>query len=318
MNIARRKALERVGAALVTGAAAAGTTAVARDESPPRRKADEPFGYCLNTGTIRGQKLGIVKEVDTAAKAGYKAIEPWVGSLRNYQKQGGSLKDLRKRIADLGLAVPSAIGFPAWIVDDDARRARGLENMARDMDLVRQVGGTGIAAAPAGTHRAPVKDLHVIAERYRKVLELGDKTGVLPMIEIWGPSNTLSRIGQVLFAAAESGHPKAAVLLDVYHIYRGGSGFAGLKFVGPEGMHVFHVNDYPAQPPREEMTDAHRVFPGDGVAPLRQIFRTLRTAGFHGWVSLELFNRDYYNRPALEVARTGLAKTRAAVRQALA
>ena len=315
MNVARRKALKQMGAALAVGAA--GTASAAADKPAPRRAAGQPFGYCLNTGTIRGQKLGIVKEVEIAAKVGYKAIEPWVGSLRDYQKQGRSLKDLRKRIADLGLAVPSAIGFPAWIVDDAARRAKGLEDMARDMDLVSQVGGTGIAAAPAGTHTGAVKDLLAIAERYRKVLELGDKTGVAPMLEIWGTSNTLSRIGQALFAAAESAHPKAAVLLDVYHIYKGGSGFAGLKFLAPDAAHVFHVNDYPAVPPRETITDAHRVFPGDGVAPLKQIFRTLRTAGFRGWLSLELFNRDYYKRPALEVAKVGLAKTRAAVRKAL-
>ena len=316
MKIARRSALKQVGAALAAGAVA-GATAGAADAPAPRRGANEPFGYCLNTGTIRGQKLGIVTELETAAKAGYKAIEPWVGSLRDYQKQGRSLKDLRKRIADLGLAVPGAIGFPTWIVDDDARRAKGLEEMARDMDLVRRIGGTGIAAAPAGAHGTGVTNLLAIAQRYRKVLELGDKTGVTPMLEIWGSSKTLSRIGEALFVASESGHPKAGVLLDVYHLYKGGSSFAGLKFVGPEGMSVFHVNDYPAAPPRETITDAHRVFPGDGAAPLKEIFRTLRTAGFHGWLSLELFNREYYKRPALDVARTGLAKTRAAVRGAL-
>ncbi len=315
-KIARRNALKQVGAAVAVGAAV-GTRAGAQDESTPRRTASEPFGYCLNTGTIRGQKLGIVKEVETAAKAGYKAIEPWVGSVRDYQKKGGSLKDLGKRIADLGLAVPSAIGFAAWIVDSDARRAKGLEDLARDMDLLKQIGATGIAAPPAGTGRTAVKDLHAIARRYRAILDLGAKIGIRPMVEIWGPSNTLSRIGQALFVAAESGHPAASVLLDVYHIYKGGSGFAGLKFVGADGMHVFHVNDYPADPPRETIGDAHRVYPGDGVAPLKQIFRTLRRAGFAGWLSLELFNRDYYKRPALEVARTGLAKTRAAVQRAL-
>ena len=311
-DIARRTALKQMGAALAVGAMTAGATAA------EQRPAGEPFGYCLNTGTIRGQKLGIVKEVDTAAKAGYKAIEPWVGSIRNYQTQGGSLADLRKRIADLGLAVPSAIGFASWISDDPARRAKGLKDLAGDMDLVKQIGGTGIAAAPAGVGRTPIKDLFAIAKRYRAVLELGDKTGVMPMLEIWGPSNTLSRIGQALLVAAESGHPRASVLLDVYHIYKGGASFSGLKFLGPDAMHVFHVNDYPADPPRETIGDADRIFPGDGVAPLKQIFSTLKAGGFAGWLSLELFNREYYKRPAIEVAKEGLTKTRAAVRKALA
>ena len=318
MNMARRQVLKQASAALAAGAMSAGAAAASQDKPPAPRGDGEPFGYCLNTGTIRGHKLGIVKEVEVTARAGYKAIEPWVGSLGDYQKRGGSLKDLRKRIADLGLSVPSAIGFAAWIVDDDARRARGMEDLARDMDLVKQIGGVGIAAPPAGAGRQGIKDLFAIAERYRKILELGDRTGVRPLLETWGPSSTLSRIGQALFVAAESGHANASVLFDVYHIYKGGSSFTGLKFVGPEAIHVFHVNDYPAQPPRAEIGDAHRVYPGDGVAPLKQIFRTLRDTGFHGWVSLELFNRDYYKQPALDVATTGLAKTRAAVRKALA
>jgi sugar phosphate isomerase/epimerase len=301
-----------MGAALAVGAIASSA------QSAEQRPANQPFGYCLNTGTIRGQKLGIVKEVEIAAKTGYKAIEPWIGSIRSYQKQGGSLKDLRKKISDLGLSVPSAIGFASWISDDDTKRAKGLEDFTRDMDLVRRIGGTGIAAAPAGAGRTPIKDLSAIAKRYRAVLDLGDKTGVAPLLEIWGPSNTLSRIGQALFVAAESGHPKASVLLDVYHIYKGGSDFSGLKFLGPDAMSVFHVNDYPADPPRETINDSHRVFPGDGAAPLKQIFTTLKKGGFHGWLSLELFNREYYKRPADKVAKEGLTKLRAAVQKALA
>jgi sugar phosphate isomerase/epimerase len=83
-------------------------------------------------------------------------------------------------------------------------------------------------------------------------------------------------------------------------------------------MHVFHVNDYPGQPDRKEITDAARVFPGDGVAPLTTLFRNLHATGFRGMLSLELFNREYWNQDALFVARTGFEKTRDAVRKAFA
>jgi sugar phosphate isomerase/epimerase len=77
------------------------------------------------------------------------------------------------------------------------------------------------------------------------------------------------------------------------------------------------MNDYPAQPPRAEITDAHRVYPGDGVAPLRELLRDLRRIGFRGALSLELFNREYWTQDALAVARTGLEKMRAVVRRSL-
>src|SRR5262249_793176 len=91
---------------LLTAAAAAGaTTAVA---TPASLRAAAPASparvkFCPNMSTIRGQKLAVPDQVDLAAKAGYDAIEPWVGEVRQYQQNGGSLDDLRKRIADRGL-----------------------------------------------------------------------------------------------------------------------------------------------------------------------------------------------------------------------
>jgi sugar phosphate isomerase/epimerase len=141
--------------------------------------------------------------------------------------------------------------------------------------------------------------------------------GVVPQVEVWGFSKPLRRLSEAMFVAIESGHPQACVLADVYHLYKGGSGFTGLNLVRGGSMHVIHVNDYPAEPARDQITDAHRVYPGDGVAPLDDVFRTLRDIGFRGMLSLELFNREYWSQDALAVARTGFEKTRAAVRKSL-
>jgi sugar phosphate isomerase/epimerase len=65
------------------------------------------------------------------------------------------------------------------------------------------------------------------------------------------------------------------------------------------------------------ISDAHRVYPGDGVAPLKEVLRDLRLAGFRGFLSLELFNRDYWKQDALAVAKTGLEKMKAVVAQSL-
>lgn len=311
----RRNLLAQAGAAV--GAAAtlpAASPASEKATSPDAR----PFRYCLNTSTLRGQKLGIEREIEIAAKAGYDAIEPWINEIDDYVKRGGSLKDLAQRIADQGLAVASAIGFAQWIVDDDGQRAKGLEEARRTMDLVAQLGGTRIAAPPAGATDKPGLNLFAAAERYHALLELGRQTGVVPMLEVWGFSKNLNRLGETVFVATESGHRDACLLLDVYHIYKGGSGFAGMHLLGGAGMHVFHMNDYPSAPPRETISDADRVYPGDGVAPLDQLLRDLRAAGFRGTLSLELFNRGYWEQDAFEVAKTGLEKMKAAVEKATA
>jgi sugar phosphate isomerase/epimerase len=274
---------------------------------------EEPFGYCLNLSTIQGQKLPLVDQVTVAAKAGYQAIEPWVRELDQYAAGGGSLKDLGKRIRDHGLTVESAIGFFEWIVDDEARRKKGLEDARHSMDLVRKIGGKRIAAPPWGATNQANLSLLAAAERYRALLELGDKMEVVPQAEVWGFSKSLTRLGEAAQVAIEAGHPKACILADVYHLHKGGSGFGGLHLLGAAALQIFHMNDYPADPPRERISDSDRVYPGDGVAPLKPMLRDLRKLGFQGVLSLELFNREYWKQDALHVARTGLEKMRAVV-----
>jgi sugar phosphate isomerase/epimerase len=274
------------------------------------------FRYCFNTATIMGQNLPLEKEVEIAAKAGYRGFEPWVRKIEEYRKKGGSLADMKKRIADLGLSVEGAIGFAGWLDDDEAKRKAGLEQMKRDMDLVAQIGGKRIAAPPVGATNQPM-DLLNVAERYRVVLEVGREAGIVPQLELWGRSKTLSRLGEVAFVLVESAHPDACTVLDVFHVYRGGSDLAGLRMFNGSALHVFHINDYPADPPREKATDGDRVFPGDGVAPMTQILRDLRSIGFHGFLSLELFNKKYFQQDPLTVARTGLEKMKACVGKAL-
>jgi len=287
------------------------------NSQPASHAGTGPFRYCLNTSTIRGQKLGLEKEIDIAAQAGYSAIEPWVQIIQEYIKAGGKTSDIRKRIADRGLMVEGAISFARWIVDDDSTRAEAVEQVKREMDLLAQIGGKRIAAPPAGATEKAGLDLMKAAERYRALLELGDKMGIVPALELWGGSKNLHRLGQCMFVVIESGHPKACLLGDVYHIYKGGSDFNGLKMVGPAALPVMHLNDYPAEPPREKISDRDRVMPGDGIAPLTQILRTLRDNNNSAVLSLELFSPVYWQKDPLEVARTGLAKMKAAVEKAL-
>jgi len=302
---------------VLAGMAAVPALGAAEGAAAPARRKREPFRYCLNTSTLRGHQLPLLQKIDLAAKAGYDSLEPWIGEIDDHVKGGGSLKELDARIRDHGMTVESAIGFFEWIVDDEGRRAKAMDEARRNMELLRQIGGKRLAAAPVGAQNQDGLDLAKAGERYRALLELGEQFGVVPQVEVWGFSRTLTTLGAAARVALESGHPKACILPDVYHLHRGGSGFEGIRLLNGSAMHVFHVNDYPADPPREKLTDADRVYPGDGVAPLGQLFRDLRRIGFEGALSLELFNREYYKHDALTVARTGLQKTRDAVRRAL-
>ncbi len=309
--ISRREALKNV--ALITGGSVLMPKTILAAEKPSATQ----FSFCLNTSTISGQKVGFLKEFEIVSKAGYDGIEIWMRDLQKYLEEGGNIKDLKKYIEDLGLQVENAIGFAQWIVDDETTRNAGIEQMKNEMDMVAQIGCKRIAASPAGAYDRPFADLFEISKRYRKILELGDETGVTPILEFWGASASLYHISQAIFVATAANHPKACILPDVYHMFRGGSGFDSLKQISGNAIEVFHFNDFVADIPREKQNDSDRVYPGDGAAPYKQIITDLYNAGGEKVFSLELFNKNYWKKDALEVAKTGLIRMKKLVETAL-
>jgi 2-keto-myo-inositol isomerase len=66
---------------------------------------------------------------------------------------------------------------------------------------------------------------------------------------------------------------------------------------------MVHIDD--AMPlPREELIGSkHRLYPGEGIIPVRQILGMLKRTGYQGLYAIELFNEDYWSSDPLTVAR---------------
>ncbi|MEO5889368.1 MAG: TIM barrel protein [Ferruginibacter sp.] len=271
------------------------------------------FTYCLNMATIRGHNLDFIQELEVASKAGFHAVEIWMDRLQTYVEKGGTLKDAKKRLEDLGIVVENCIGFAPWIIEDQAKRSAGLDQMKREMEMLAQIGCKRTAAPPGGATDAPVLDLKLVAERYRVILELGVQTGVIPQLEMWGFSKNLSKVSEVMFVALESGHPAARVLLDIFHIYKGGNSIETLPLINSAAVEILHMNDYPKNLTAAVITDADRIYPGDGIAPVKRVLEILQNPVRPLIISVEVFNKNYYKQDALEVAKTALAKMKAVV-----
>lgn len=305
----RREAIKTLG--LTSGVALAPQFALAEEKKPASK-----FRFCLNTSTISGQKSGLQKYVEVAAKAGYDGLELWVQDVKEFKAQGKSLKDLKKFLDDSHLTVDDAIGFAPWMVDDENQRKAGFEQMRLEMEMMAELGCTRIAAPSAGVKADTKLDLIKVGERYKQLLDLGRQTGVMPQLEFWGSSPVFYSMGQALMAAAAANDPDVKILPDVYHLFRGNSGFESLKMVNGNLIDVIHFNDYPSSIPREEQKDKDRLYPGDGVAPLKQILTDLANMGGTKVLSLELFNPEYWKNDLLTIATTGLEKMKKAVANA--
>ncbi|MEP0713564.1 sugar phosphate isomerase/epimerase family protein [Algoriphagus sp.] len=269
------------------------------------QKKDATIQFSLNTSTLRGQKLTLPQLIEVSAKAGYDGIELWISELEAYLQTGKSLTSLKKHFRDAGISPFNAIGFAPWMAQDVEKSKAGFEQMEKEMGMLAEIGCTRIAAPAIGA-TDPV-DLLAAGEQYARLLALGRKTGVMPQLEFWGAFPPFHQLGQCLATAAAANDPDARLLPDVYHLFRGASGFEGLKLVNGNAIEVFHMNDFTSKP-RLEQKDSDRVYPGDGIGPMKEIAAILKAMGGNKILSLELFNETYWAQDAQEVANTGLKK----------
>jgi sugar phosphate isomerase/epimerase len=272
----------------------------------PYPKKVTKFLFSLNTSTIRGQKLSMPETIELAARAGYDGFEPWMAEIQAYLETGKSLASLKKLASDAGLEFFDCIGFPTWMAQDAEKSKTGFIQMEKEMGILAELGCPRVAAPAIGTE-APV-DLLQAGEKYKRLLDLGRKTGVMPQLEFWGAYPSFHHLGQAMMVAAAADDKDAKILADVYHLFRGGSGFEGMKMLDGHTIDIFHMNDVPADIPRLEQQDKDRVMPGDGAAPLKELAETLQSKGGQIILSLELFNPTYYAMDPEFVITMGLEK----------
>ncbi|MBN2309762.1 MAG: sugar phosphate isomerase/epimerase [Candidatus Hydrogenedentes bacterium] len=303
-----RRTFLGVGAGLGVGAAlglAATTSCATRRRTTRYQGGSSPWPLCLNSSTIRPQTLQ--KKIEVAAEAGYDGIEPWVGELEEFEKGGGDLKALGKEIAGRGLFVPNVIGLWGAMPAEQDAWDKSLEASRNRMRMAAAIGSQHVAAIPAPDR--PDFDLKRGAEQYRELLRIGrDEFGITVALEFVGFLKGVHRLGQAAAIALDANDPDACLIADTFHLFRGDSGFDGIRHLDGAFIADFHWNDVPADPPREQQGDEHRVYPGDGILPLTGLLKDLLAIDYTGPLCLELFNREHWEQDPLVVAETGRRK----------
>jgi 2-keto-myo-inositol isomerase len=98
------------------------------------------------------------------------------------------------------------------------------------------------------------------------------------------------------------------LVIDSFHFYAGGSTIKMIDALDPKRLFIFHINDA-EDLPSGQLTDAHRLLPGLGILPLKEIIEALRGIGYDGVASVEIFRPEYWERDPFELARDARAAT---------
>jgi sugar phosphate isomerase/epimerase len=264
------------------------------------------FTYCLNTSTIRPTPL--LEKIAIAGKAGYQAIEPWNDEIADYLKEGGSVAELKRALAGAGLKVVSMIALHSWATSEGNEHRRVLDDCRRRMEQAAELGSPYIVASPP----QEVVDVKQASERFGELLEMGEQVGVVPSMEFLGFVDGVKNVATAWAIAAGTGTPraKATIVADVFHMMRGGGSIDDLLTIKGDRLACFHINDLPAVPDPLVQRDEDRVMVGEGIADLPQVIANLRSIGYHGPLSLELFNRTLWEQDPFEVVKRGLERIR--------
>ena len=291
-------------------AAAVAAPAVAQAARPAQPARSGGLVVCMHEAT--SDRFDFQTAMEGWAKAGIRAVEPNLTKVREFA-QKNSPAAARRLLDDLGLKAMSSsnqLGIP----EPGEGRAQALEDLKWKVELARQIGADRIVCPSAGPGMYTLDDYKRGADNLREAAEIAKPFGVTLMLEFARTSRFAACLPTALKLVRETNHPNVRVMMDTYHFWGGTSKFEDLELLRDGELHHLHFEDVPADPPREILGQPNRVFPGEGIAPLKRIIEVLKRKKYAGAVSLEMFDPMIQAMDPFEVAK----KARAAIEPLIA
>jgi 2-keto-myo-inositol isomerase len=226
------------------------------------------------------------------SKAGVRAVEVDIAKIQEFARTE-SLPKAKQLMDDLGLRAVSASNHLGFVDQPAAGIQASLDQLKTKLEVVQAVGGDRIVCPSTLNREATPDDFKRGAENMVKGGDLAKTYGVTLMLEFAKTSRLANSIQTALQIIREANHPNAKVMVDTFHFYGGVGKVEDLELLRDGELHHLHFEDIPADPPVAALTSmAHRLFPGDGIAPLKRTIEILKRKGYSGPASLELFQNS--------------------------
>ena len=263
-----------------------------------------------NTSSAAGYR----KSLEGWAKAGIKHVELTNNLLDEFLKSD-SLPAAKRVLTDLGLTpVSSACGvFGLW--EPNPKRAAQLDAFKKRCEQFAALGLTKIYSPTPTTEKFTEEDYKRGVANMRENGDIAKQFGMIVMAEAVRTSTFIGTLPTMLKMMREAAHANVAPLLDFYHFWSGLNKLEDLDLIRQGEIGHVHFQDVPDMP-RELLDNTTRIIPGDGVAPLNRMLRTLSDKGYSGPLSVELFLPKFQQGDPYEVAREIRTKAEAVMRRA--
>jgi 2-keto-myo-inositol isomerase len=253
-------------------------------------------------------------EIRTAHAMGFGGIELFVPKLAPYL-QKHTARDLGRALRDANLVPVSLNGLEHVNMRTRADLEQVKVECKQLAQLAADCGCRDIVIVPDPRPQG-MSDAEILAQSADEVQALADVAapfGVTLAFEFLAPANcsvrTLALSQKIVERAAR---PNLGIVFDTFHFFVGGSAMTEITPAATRLVRLVHINDVESKP-REAMTDADRLLPGEGVLPLDAMLRALKANGFDGAYSLEVMRPAYRKREAGEYMKDACGKVERAV-----
>jgi 2-keto-myo-inositol isomerase len=250
--------------------------------------------------------------------AGFDYVEIWAAKLRKFLRER-STTELADLFAESGLE-PLSINSIEHITFREAHAYESIKHECEELSSIAEaVGCPCIVVVPGPLPKGGASRESVISESIRVLTELCEISaahGVALAFEFLGQTDcsvpTLDLAAEIV---REVNRKDLGVVIDSFHFYAGNSTLGMIEDLDPDLIQIFHINDAEDRP-RDQLEDRHRLLPGLGILPLRQMISVFRQIGYDKVASVEIFRPEYWDLDPFALARDAHAATKGVLAEA--
>lgn len=252
----------------------------------------------------------LVTDIKAAGAAGYDLVEIWASKLREYLKTG-TAADLKNLFAENNVS-PYSINSIEHITFRTPEDYEGIKAECAELSAIaNEIGCPYIVVVP-GKLPEGASEEYIMDGSARVLNELADIAGAYGVslaFEFLGQTDcSVQTLDLAKTIVEKVNRDNIGLVIDTFHFYAGNSSFEAIDTLDPAKLFIFHINDA-EDLPKETLTDAHRLYPGTGILPIREIKARFDRIGYDRMVSIEIFRPEYWDQDPYEVARRARAAT---------
>ena len=229
------------------------------------------------------------------ALGGVKGITVWRDALK-----GRNIKQTGNMLRQKGLEIVSLCRGGFFPAKETVRRQAALDDNRRAIEEAFELGTKLIVlvcgADPSQAMEDSRKQIHDgIASLLPDAEAAGVKLAIEPLHPMYADTRSaINTISQANDMSESLNSPWVGVAVDVYHLWWDPNLEKEIERCGRNGaLLAFHVCDWKS-PTVDLLND--RGIMGEGCIPIRKIRSWVETAGFNGFIEVEIFSNNYWKQ----------------------